>query len=485
MTDRVDYLKRLNNACFVDGQWLNDSNGNTIDVINPFDGSLVGRVPSLSDQHIQRAIDSAHHAKTDWATLTAHQRGDMLDAWADLIEQNKSDLAYLMTLESGKPIKESEGEMDYAISFVKFFAQEAKRVYGDVIPTTKDGLRYVVIKQPIGVCAAITPWNFPAAMITRKVAPALAAGCPIIVKPASQTPFSALALADLADQAGFPKGVLQVVTGDAKQIATLLCQSPIIQKLSFTGSTQTGKILMAQCADTVKKLSLELGGNAPFIVFEDADLTKAVDGLVASKYRNAGQTCVCANRIYLHTTIKEEFLRQYTQKVSNLVVTNPLDPACDIGSLINHDALKNTQALIKDALEKGATLILGGKPADSGDCSFLPTIITDLKETMQMAQQEIFAPISAIYEFDDEQEVIQRANDTPFGLAAYFYTQNLSRSWRVMGGLDYGMVGQNTGLISNAVAPFGGIKQSGFGREGSKYGIDEYLSLKYWCVDVH
>lgn len=474
----------LKNTCFVNGEWVSANNGTSIDVHNPFDGSVIGSVPSLSSDEVEVAIKYAEHSGAGWANLSAHERGKILARWADLVEDNAEDLAIIMTFESGKPLKESRGEISYATSFIRFFGEEAKRAYGDVIPTTKDGLRYVVTKQPVGVCAAITPWNFPSAMITRKVAPALAAGCSIIVKPASQTPFSALALAYLADKAGLPKGVLQIITGKADAISDALCQSPIVKKLSFTGSTQTGRTLMAKCSDTIKKLSLELGGNAPFIVFDDADLDKAVDGLIASKHRNAGQTCVCANRVYLHKAIKDEFLARYTKKITALRVGDGMDETVDIGSLINQDALDKTQSLLKDALDKGATLVAGGHRAEVGKFCFVPTIITNITDDMDIAKEEIFAPITAIYDFDDEQDVIARANDTIFGLAAYFYTQDLSRSWRVMEGLDYGMVGQNTGLISNEVAPFGGVKQSGFGREGSRYGIDEYLSIKYWCVGI-
>lgn len=471
-------------ACFVGGEWIQAQTGDTISVNNPFTGEVLGTVPSLSSQEITTAISFANTVKAEWANRTACERGQILHKWADLMDTHLDDLAILMTLESGKPIKESRGEIAYATSFIRFFAEEGKRAYGDVIPTTKDGLRYVVTKEPVGVCVAITPWNFPSAMITRKVAPALSAGCPIIVKPASLTPFSALALAYLADKAGVPKGVFQVVTGKADILSDVFCQSPLVKKLSFTGSTDTGKVLMAKASGTVKRLSLELGGNAPFIVFDDANLDKAVDGLIASKHRNAGQTCVCANRIYLHRAIKDEFLAKYSQKVSTLRLGNPLDESTDLGSLIDDKALAKTQALLQDALDKGATLITGGHKAEVGKLSFVPTIITNIKDTMDIAHQEIFAPISTVYDFDSEEEVIVKANNTPFGLAAYFYSNDLARSWRVMEGLDYGMVGQNTGLISNEVAPFGGVKQSGFGREGSKYGLDEYLSLKYWCIGL-
>ena len=389
-----------------------------------------------------------------------------------------------MTVEQGKPLSESRGEIGYANSFIRWFAEEGKRVYGDVIPSSKAELRYIILKQPAGVCAAITPWNFPAAMITRKAAPALAAGCTMIIKPATETPFSALAIVALAEQAGIPAGVIQVVTGKSSVIGDILTGDARIHKLSFTGSTEVGRTLMAQCAPTIKKLSLELGGNAPFIVFEDADLDKAADGLIASKYRNAGQTCVCANRVYVQDSIKEKFLDIFIKKVAELKVGNGLDEGVNVGPLINEKALEKVQALLKDALDKGATLITGGSTNNASALSYNPTVISDISSDMDIASEEIFGPIAPIFTFSSEEEVIHAANDTIYGLAAYFYTSNYARAWRVTEGLEYGMVGHNTGMISTEVAPFGGVKQSGFGREGSKYGIEEYVVTKYWCSDI-
>lgn len=480
----LNNTKLLKNACLINGKWKKAKSGETIAVYNPFSQELIGEVPNLSEKEVQKAIAHAQKAQQEWATLTAENRATLLQRWANLIDENLEDLATIMTLEQGKPLKESRGEIKYANSFIRWFAEEAKRIYGDVIPSLSPQLRYTVLKQPIGVCAAITPWNFPAAMITRKVAPALAAGCTMIVRPASQTPFSALALGELAVQAGIPAGVLQIVTGSSQVIGQVLTQDERIRKLSFTGSTEVGRELMQQCSSTVKKLSMELGGNAPFIVFEDADIAKAVDGLIASKYRNAGQTCICANRIYLHEKIKDKFIKQLSKKVKALTVGNGLDEQTDIGPLINADAIQKIQALLSDAVNKGAKIVCGGDVHSAGELCFQPTIIHQLDNRMDIAHTEIFGPITAIFSFKDEDEVIQHANDSIYGLAAYFYTQDLARSWRVAERLEYGMIGQNTGLISNAVAPFGGVKQSGFGREGSKYGIEEYLSIKYWCLDI-
>lgn len=468
----------------INNTWQAATSTKTIDVFNPFNHKKIGTIPDLSADDVAQAIGFAHQAQKAWAAHTANERATILHRWADLIDMHRDDLAIIMTSEQGKPLKEAKGEIAYANSFIRWFADECKRLYGDVIPSTNADLRYVVVKQPIGVCAAITPWNFPAAMITRKVAPALASGCAMIVKPDSQTPFSALALGELAIQAGMPKGVLQIVTGQADVIGSILTSDERIKKLSFTGSTRVGKILMAQCASTVKKLSLELGGNAPFIVFDDADIDKAVDGAIASKYRNAGQTCVCANRFYIHRTIKDEFIQKFTTKVKTLHVGDGLAEGTEVGCLINNHAMTKVQTLLQDAIDKGATLITGGTPHPSHPSCFLPTIITDITDDMDIAHEEIFGPIAPIFIFDDEAQVINHANNTPYGLAAYFYTQNQARSWRMMESLEYGMVAQNTGLLSNEVAPFGGVKQSGFGREGSKYGIEEYITTKYWCINV-
>lgn len=477
----------LKSECLVgqDGSgWVDAEDGNTIDVTNPFDGDTIGQVPSLTREQVEQAVASADAVQADWAAKTASERSWLLTQWADLIDQNKEDLAILMTTEQGKPLKESRGEIGYANSFIRWFAEEGKRIYGDTIPSSKAGQRIMVLKQPVGVCAAITPWNFPSAMITRKAAPALAAGCTMIVKPATETPLSALALGELAIQAGIPKGVLQIVTGKSSVVGEVLTKDARIHKLSFTGSTEVGRTLMAQCADTIKKLSFELGGNAPFIVFDDADLDKAAEGLIAAKYRNAGQTCVCANRIYVQDAIKDEFIEVFLKKVAELKVGNGLDESTDIGPLINQDALEKVQGLLQDALDKGATLMTGGSSNSAADLTFNPTVISEISDDMAIAHEEIFGPITSIFTFSDEAEVIKRANDTIYGLAAYFYTNDLARSWRVSEGLAYGMVGQNTGIISTEVAPFGGVKQSGFGREGSKYGIEEYVVTKYWCQDI-
>ncbi|WP_019520701.1 NAD-dependent succinate-semialdehyde dehydrogenase [Faucicola boevrei] len=471
-------------ASFIENEFKIATSGKVIDVCNPFNGDFIGSIPSLSKSEIEHAVGCAVTAQKDWAKKTAFERAKILHTWADLIDTYKEDLAVIMTTEQGKPIKEARSEIDYANSYIRFFAEEGKRIYGDTLPADKDELRYMVLKQPVGVCACITPWNFPTAMFARKVAPALASGSVMLVKPASQTPFSALALGVLAVQAGLPKGVFQVVTGKADTVGHVFTKDERIAKFSFTGSTEVGKNLMAQCSDTVKKISMELGGNAPFIVFDDADLDKATDGLIASKYRNAGQTCVCANRVYLHKNIKDEFIKIYKEKVEKLVVGNGLDEKTDIGPLINQDAMDKALTLMKDAIDKGATLITGGQIHDSSKLCLTPTILDNVNENMDMASTEIFAPITAIYQFDDENDVIRRANDTIFGLACYFYTNDLARSWRLSEQLEYGIVGQNTGLISSAVAPFGGIKQSGFGREGSKYGIEDYLNVKYWAVNV-
>ena len=464
--------------------WIVATDNELIDVINPFNGEKVGQVPSLNAEQVRQAVETAHDVQTEWASKTAEARSQLLTKWADLIDQNKEDLAILMTAEQGKPLKESRGEIGYANSFIRWFAEEGKRVYGDTIPATNEAQRIVVLKQPVGVCAAITPWNFPSAMITRKVAPALAAGCTMIVKPATETPLSALALGELAIQAGIPKGVLQIVTGKSSVVGDVLTQDKRIHKLSFTGSTEVGRKLMAQCADTIKKLSLELGGNAPFIVFEDANLEKAAEGLIAAKYRNAGQTCVCANRIYVHERIKDDFLAIYQQKVEALSVGDGMDEGTDIGPLINQSAVDKVRELINEAVDQGAKLITGGERNAASDLTLDPAILSDVTDDMAIAQAEIFGPVTTIFTFSEETDVIKKANDTIYGLAAYFYTRDLGRSWRVSEALEYGMVGQNTGLISTTVAPFGGVKQSGFGREGSKYGIEEYVTTKYWCQDI-
>ncbi len=475
----------IRESCHINGTWITAQSGKTIDITNPFDGSHLGVVPDLSADEVRTAVDAASAAQDAWAKLTPKDRGEILHKWADLIDDNMDDLAVIMTLEQGKPLSEARGEVAYANSFIRWFAEEGKRVYGDVIAATNPNLRYTILKQPVGVCAAITPWNFPAAMITRKAAPALAAGCTMIVKPDSQTPFSAIAMMVLAEQAGLPKGVLQLVTGDAPTIGSVLTKDERIHKLSFTGSTAVGRLLMEQCASTVKKLSLELGGNAPFIVFDDADLEKAATGLIGSKYRNAGQTCVCANRVYVQDSIKDKFLEIFKAKVDALTVGNGMTAGVEVGPLINDKALQKVEHLLTDALDKGATLITGGDKNDASKLTFNPTIISDITPEMDIYREEIFGPIAPVFTFSSEEEVITMANDTIYGLAAYFYTNDLGRSWRVSEALEYGMVAQNTGLLSTEVAPFGGVKQSGFGREGSKYGIEEYITTKYWCMDVN
>ena len=474
----------LKQQCFIKDGWHIASDEATLDVSNPFSGDIIGTVPSLTTDDVNDAVAASHEAQITWAANTPKERAELLQKWADLIDANKEDLAIIMTAEQGKPLNESRGEVGYANSFIRWFAEEGKRVYGDVIPANQSQLRHVILKQPVGVCAAITPWNFPAAMITRKAAPALAAGCTMIIKPATETPFSALALGALAEQAGIPVGVIQVVTGKSSVIGDILTGDARIHKLSFTGSTEVGRTLMAQCAPTIKKLSLELGGNAPFIVFDDADLEKAAEGLIASKYRNAGQTCVCANRVYVQDSIKDAFLDVFVKKVAELKVGNGLEEGVDIGPLINKKALEKVQALLKDALDKGATLIAGGSTNSASELTYNPTVITDLSSDMDIAHEEIFGPIATIFTFKDEEDVIRKANDTIYGLAAYFYSGDYARSWRVTEGLEYGIIGHNTGLISTEVAPFGGVKQSGFGREGSKYGIEEYVVTKYWCSDI-
>ncbi|MCX8999904.1 NAD-dependent succinate-semialdehyde dehydrogenase [Rhizobiaceae bacterium BDR2-2] len=469
----------LKGACLVDGAWVQAASGETIDVTNPADGSVVGRVPNLAPEEMPAVIAAARKAQKDWAALAAKDRSAKLRRWFELMLENVDDLGLIMTLEQGKPLAEAKGEIAYAASFIEWFAEEAKRVYGDTIPAPRANQRITVIRQPVGVTAAITPWNFPAAMITRKAAPALAAGCSMIVRPADLTPLSALALGELAVRAGIPAGVLQVVTGSASKIGKVLTDSEVVTKLSFTGSTEVGRLLMAQCAPTIKKMSLELGGNAPFIVFDDADLDAAVEGAIASKYRNAGQTCVCANRLYVQRGIYEAFAAKLAEKVKALKVGNGIEPGTEIGPMIEPKALDKVEDHIADAVSKGAKLILGGKRL--GGLYFEPAILTGVTSEMKVAKEETFGPLAPLFVFDTEEEVIAMANDTIFGLAAYFYTRDHARMVRVSEGLEYGMVGHNTGLISNEVAPFGGVKQSGLGREGSKYGIEEYLELKYIC----
>jgi len=468
-------------ACLVNGQWVAAASGETMDVTNPADGSLVGRVPKLTEKEIEGVIAAASAAFRPWAALAAPQRAAVLEKWHGLILANADDLATILTTEQGKPLAEAKGEIMYAASFIKWFAEEARRVYGDVIPAPTADKRLIVLKQPVGVTAAITPWNFPAAMITRKAGPALAAGCTMIVRPAAQTPFTALALAELAVQAGVPAGVFQVVTGSSRTIGAVLTASDTVRKLSFTGSTEVGRLLMAQCAPTIKRISLELGGNAPFIVFDDADLDAAVAGAIASKYRNAGQTCVCANRLYVQSGVYDAFAKKLAAAVAAMPIGRGDAPGVQIGPMIDAKAVEKVERHIADAVSKGAKVALGGKRHALGGSFFEPTILTGVTREMRVAREETFGPLAPLFRFETEEDVIAAANDTEYGLAAYFYTENAGRVWRVAEGLEYGLVGHNTGLVSNEVAPFGGVKQSGIGREGSKYGIDEYLEIKYVC----
>lgn len=467
---------------FIDGEWVEADNGRVITVTNPATGETVGTVPRMGAAETRRAIEAANRALPAWRSLTAKERAVKLRRWFELMMANQEDLARLMTVEQGKPLTESRGEIAYAASFIEWFAEEGKRIYGDVIPGHQPDKRLLVIKQPIGVTAAITPWNFPAAMITRKAGPALAAGCTMVIKPASQTPFSALAMVALAEQAGIPKGVLSVVTGSAGEVGGELTSNPLVRKLSFTGSTEIGQQLMAECAKDIKKVSLELGGNAPFIVFEDADLDAAVDGALASKYRNAGQTCVCANRLYIQDSVYDAFVDKLKAAVAKLKIGNGLDDGITTGPLIDEKAIGKIEEHIADAVSLGAKVVAGG--SSLGGNFFEPTILVDVPKSAKVAKEETFGPLAPLFRFTDEADVIAQANDTEFGLAAYFYARDLSRVFRVGEALEYGIVGINTGIISNEVAPFGGIKASGIGREGSKYGIEDYLEIKYLCLGI-
>ncbi|MDU9049699.1 MAG: NAD-dependent succinate-semialdehyde dehydrogenase [Candidatus Electrothrix sp. Rat3] len=473
----------LCSRCFIGGNWVSSGNEKSIAVHNPANGELVGSVPYLGREETLLAIKVAEAAWPAWRSKTGHERSRLIRRWYDLIIENQEDLASIMTAEQGKPLAESRGEILYAASFVEWFAEEAKRVYGDTIPMAQPGKRIIVLKQPVGVCAAITPWNFPSAMITRKAAPALAAGCPVVVKPAAQTPLSALALAKLAEEAGIPPGIFNVLTGSAAEIGGALTESSAVRKLSFTGSTEIGKMLMRQCADTVKKISLELGGHAPFIVFDDADLDEAVTNAVASKYRNSGQTCVCANRFIVQEGVYDAFAEKLVQAVQEqLKVGNGFDEGVNQGPLIDLNAIQKVEQQIKDALAKGARLGSGGKRVGETGFFFEPTILLDVTTEMQIAYEETFGPVAPLFSFSTEEEAVALANDTPYGLASYFFSKDIGRCWRVSEALEYGMVGVNTGIMSTESAPFGGIKESGIGREGSKYGIDEYLEQKYLCL---
>ncbi|GJL88528.1 MAG: NAD-dependent succinate-semialdehyde dehydrogenase [Minwuia thermotolerans] len=468
--------------CFINGEWCDADGGETIDVTNPASGAKLGTVPKMGADETARAIAAAEAAMPGWQAKTAKERSVILRRWHDLMFEHQEDLARLMTAEQGKPLAEAKGEVAYAASFIEWFAEEGKRIYGDTIPSHRGDARIVVIKQGIGVCAAITPWNFPAAMITRKAAPALAAGCGMVVKPATSTPYSALAMAELAHRAGLPAGLLSVVTGSSSAIGGEMTSNPTVRKLSFTGSTEIGKMLMKQCADTLKKTTMELGGNAPFIVFDDADLDAAVEGAIMSKFRNTGQTCVCANRILAQDGIYDAFLEKLTAAVAKLRVGDGLKGETDQGPLIDDAAVAKVEEHVNDAVAKGARLVQGGKRHDLGGQFFQPTIVADVTPGMKVAREETFGPLAPVFRFTDEAQAIQMANDTEFGLAAYFYGRDLGRVWRVSEALEYGIVGINSGIISTEVAPFGGMKESGFGREGSKYGIDDYLEIKYMLM---
>jgi succinate-semialdehyde dehydrogenase / glutarate-semialdehyde dehydrogenase len=474
--------KLFRQQCYVGGAWVNAEDGGAFAVTNPVDGSQIGTVPSFTAADTQRAIDAAEAAFPAWRAKTAKERSQILRRWFDLCMQNQDDLAMILTLEQGKPLAEARGEIAYGSSFIEWFAEEAKRVYGDVIPATSADRRIVVIKQAIGVVAAITPWNFPNAMITRKGGAALAAGCTVVIKPAESTPYSALALAELAERAGMPKGVLNIITGQPEVVGGVLTASPVVRKLSFTGSTEVGRLLLTQCAGTVKKVSMELGGNAPFIIFADADLDRAVAGVMISKFRNGGQTCVCANRIFVEDSIYDAFTAKLQDAVRALVVGNGMTAGTTIGPLIDQAAVDKVEDHISDAVGHGAKVSLGGKRHALGGTFFEPTILLDVPGGTKLMNEETFGPVAPLTRFSTEQEVIAMSNDTEFGLAAYFYTRDIGRVWRVAEALEYGIVGINEGLISTEVAPFGGVKQSGIGREGSRYGIEEYVEVKYLCM---
>lgn len=474
----------LRQQCFIDGAWVDADSKQTINVTNPATVAIIGTVPKMGAAETHRAIVAANTAQAAWRAKTAGERSRVLRKWFDLILANIDDLSMLMTCEQGKPLAESRGEITYAASFIEWFAEEGKRVYGDVIQAPRADARVIVVKEPIGVCVAITPWNFPAAMITRKAGAALAAGCTMVIKPASQTPFSALALVELANRAGMPAGVLSVVTGSAKDIGAEMTSNPLVRKLSFTGSTEIGIQLLKECAPTVKKTSMELGGNAPFIVFDDADLDAAVAGAMFSKFRNAGQTCVCANRMLVQSSIYDAFSTKLADAVAKLKIGNGLDDGITQGPMIDEKAVAKVEQLISDAITKGATVATGGARHALGGSFFAPTVLTNVTKDMLVAKEEIFGPVAPLFKFETELEAIKMANDTEFGLAAYFFSKDISRVWRVAEGLEYGMVGINTGAISNEMSPFGGIKSSGLGREGSKYGIEDYLEIKYLCMGI-
>ena len=468
--------------CYIDGAWADADDGGTIDVDNPADNSVIGTVPRMGAGETRRAIEAANDAYPDWRARTGKERAAILRRWYELVIENQEDLAVLMTTEQGKPLAESMGEIVYGASFIEWFAEEAKRIYGDTIPQHQHDKRIVVVKEPVGVVASITPWNFPNAMITRKCAPALAAGCTVVAKPATQTPYSAFALAELAERAGVPKGVLNIVSGVSSEIGAEMTSNPIVRKLSFTGSTEIGKLLMERCAGTVKKMSMELGGNAPFIVFDDADIDSAVVGAMQSKYRNAGQTCVCANRIFAQDGIHDRFTDRLAEASAALKVGDGMEEGVGTGPLIDIKAVEKVESHIQDAVAKGARVVVGGGRHSNGGNFFEPTVLTGVTPEMIVSREETFGPLAPVYRFETDEDVVKKANDTEFGLAAYFYTRDIGRVWRVAEQLEYGIVGINSGIISTEIAPFGGMKESGIGREGSKYGIDEFVEVKYLCM---
>ena len=478
LADKLDNKKLLPSKAYVNGRWIGAAK--SFDVINPATGDVVASIPDMGADDTHKAIAAAHDAFPAWAAKTAKERAAVLRKWYQLIQDNKEDLGKIMTAEQGKPVQEAIGEVEYGAAFIEWFAEEGKRAYGDVIPNTTRGNRIVTIKQPVGVCGLITPWNFPSAMLTRKMPPALAAGCTVICKPAGDTPLSAIALAVLAEEAGFPDGVVNVITtSSSSDVGNAMCENDKVRKLSFTGSTKIGKVLMEQCAQTMKKLSLELGGNAPFVVFDDADIEATVKGLVAGKFRNCGQVCIAPNRIYVQESIHDEFVEKLKAAVKDIKVGDGFDGNSDIGPLINSGGIEKVEEFVKDALDKGAELVIGGEKHEKGDLFYQPTILTNMNHDMKIAEDEIFGPVAAIFKFKDEEEVLEKSNDTIYGLASYFYSRDIGRIWRVSEGLEYGMVGANSGSISTEVAPFGGVKHSGFGREGSKYGLDEFMEIKY------
>ena len=468
--------------CYINGQWCSAESRARLAIKNPATGDVIAEVAKVGAEETRRAIEAAETAMTAWRAVPAKQRASILRNWFNLVMENQEDLARIMTVEQGKTLAESRGEVAYGASYIEWFAEQAKRIDGDVIPAPGPDKRIICIKQPVGVCAAITPWNFPNAMITRKAAPALAAGCTIVIKPASETPLSALALAELAERAGIPAGVLNVVVGSSSEIGGELTSNPVVRKLSFTGSTPVGKLLEAQCAATMKKTSMELGGNAPFIVFDDANIDAAVQGALISKYRNSGQTCVCSNRLLVQASIAEEFTARLAKATAELTLGNGLEEGVNLGPLVNEQAVADVDSLVKQTVAAGATLIMGGAPSALGPCFYTPTILTNVTPEMAVFRNEIFGPVAPIVTFNDEAEAIALANDTEFGLASYFYTRDIGRVWRVAEALEYGIVGINEGIISNEMAPFGGVKESGSGREGSKYGMDDYLEIKYMLM---